>query len=315
MDTALYNNYIMCIYECRSLTKAAKELGISQPALSSALNAIEKKLGFKVFNRKSMPMQLTKEGEVYIEYLCKQKELTKDFQRKIMDIINPAKGELVVGAPAVYIKSLLVKAVSVLCAKYPECKVTIKEAVVPELIENMKKGIVDCFVSTSDDLPESFSVNEIKKEKIYLCIPSEWAVNERLKGYQTLPGKTRECFDYTMLDDLEFIFLEEDQPLQKEMQNFFRANHVVPRNRLVVDQVPTGMALCAQGNGIAFASEEAILGSGCIDKVKIYTLPDTISGRKLYAVYNKEHYCSNICKNFIALLGNLSQEDNHEIKH
>ena len=82
MNIALYNEYIICIHECGNMTKAAKKLGISQPALSSGLSNIEKKLGFKIFDRKRTPLQLTREGEIYFEYLYKQKELLYYFNGK-----------------------------------------------------------------------------------------------------------------------------------------------------------------------------------------------------------------------------------------
>ena len=42
-----------------SLTKAAQELHISQPAVSQAIKQLENKLGGKLFNRVSRGMELT----------------------------------------------------------------------------------------------------------------------------------------------------------------------------------------------------------------------------------------------------------------
>ena len=45
-----------------SLTKAAQELHISQPAVSQAIKQLENKLGGKLFNRVSRGMELTETG-------------------------------------------------------------------------------------------------------------------------------------------------------------------------------------------------------------------------------------------------------------
>ena len=314
MNIALYNEYIICIHECGNMTKAAKKLGISQPALSSGLSNLEKKLGFKIFDRKRAPLQLTREGEIYLEYLFKQKEIIEDYERKISDVLNSMESKLVIGGPSVYIKALIVKAVAKLHTEYPECKVIIKDASVPELMEKTKKGEVDCFVCTSKDLPECFAKEEIKREKIYLCIPFGWEINQQLKEYQVLEGKAGSCFEYKILSNMEFIFLEENQPLQKEMQKFFMENQIFPQSHITVNQVPTGIALSALGEGISFASEEALLGSGYINKLCVYALPETISGRKIYVTYNRERYIPYMCQNLIKILKSMNQESEYEME-
>ena len=112
MDMELYKKYIMCVYESESLTQAAKKLGISQPALSSGLNSVEKKLGFKIFNRKITPPSPTREGEIYLEYLRKEQKIVEDYRRKIADIHQMEGSKLVIGGPVVYVESLIAKAVA-----------------------------------------------------------------------------------------------------------------------------------------------------------------------------------------------------------
>ena len=47
------------VAKCGSLTKAADELFISQPAVSQAIKQLEQQLGGKLFNRVSRGMELT----------------------------------------------------------------------------------------------------------------------------------------------------------------------------------------------------------------------------------------------------------------
>ena len=59
--------YIVTIAELRSISKAANELFISQPSLSSILSNLEKELGVTLFNRSTSPLSLTYAGEKYVE--------------------------------------------------------------------------------------------------------------------------------------------------------------------------------------------------------------------------------------------------------
>ena len=50
----------------KAFSKASKKLGISQPALSSYINKLEKKWGILLFDRSISPIELTEFGESYL---------------------------------------------------------------------------------------------------------------------------------------------------------------------------------------------------------------------------------------------------------
>ena len=62
-----YLGYLLMVAECGSLNKAAQELYISQPALNSAMNSLEKELGYSILNRSSKGVTLTKVGEQIVK--------------------------------------------------------------------------------------------------------------------------------------------------------------------------------------------------------------------------------------------------------
>ena len=72
------------VAKCGSLTKAAEELFISQPAVSQAIKQLEQQLGGKLFNRVSRGMQLTETGgkqmfAIVSEIIEKLDKAEKDF--------------------------------------------------------------------------------------------------------------------------------------------------------------------------------------------------------------------------------------------
>lgn len=58
----------LTIHKEKSLSQAAKTLGLSQPTTSNILKALERELGFRIFARSNIGMILTKEGEEFIAY-------------------------------------------------------------------------------------------------------------------------------------------------------------------------------------------------------------------------------------------------------
>ena len=56
-------NYVLCIAKHQNMTKAARELYISQPTLSKHLGKLERELGIKLFNRWTIAIsRLTQAG-------------------------------------------------------------------------------------------------------------------------------------------------------------------------------------------------------------------------------------------------------------
>lgn len=75
--------YILKVHECKSISKAAEQLFISQPALSNIIKKEEDKYGVILFDRNFKPIILTKDGEKYIHYAMKIKSLESALKRDL----------------------------------------------------------------------------------------------------------------------------------------------------------------------------------------------------------------------------------------
>lgn len=70
--------YAIEVSKTGSISKAAKNLYTSQPAISMAINALEKELGFKIFTRSKSGTHTTVKG---LEYLIKCQDLIKKYKQ------------------------------------------------------------------------------------------------------------------------------------------------------------------------------------------------------------------------------------------
>ena len=304
MDRRVYDNYVIQIVKHGNLSKAAVHLGISQPALSSGLNALESELGFRIFNRKRVPITFTPEGEIYFDYINKMQVLSEDFQQRLGSYREEVGCKVSIGGPVAYVESMVTDAIISLRKENPNYQVSIKCSPLSELIDMASKGEVNCFVCTSEDIPSNFEKHLIKKEKVYLCIPRSNPVNKKLRDYTVNPGETGPMFDFSVLDGEEFIFLQEGQPLREQMETFFLENGIVAENKVVVNQVSTAVNMAIKGEGICIASEFALESNVNLENLCIYSLPDSISGRNIYVAYNKELFIPKACEALIDILIN-----------
>lgn len=66
--TIIQLNYIITIAETKSINKAAEQLYVSQPSLTSAVQELEKELGITLFNRSGRGVTLTNDGAEFLLY-------------------------------------------------------------------------------------------------------------------------------------------------------------------------------------------------------------------------------------------------------
>lgn len=296
------DNFIFQIINTGSLTKAAEVLGISQPALSLALNKQEKELGFRIFNRRTVPISLTAEGQIYYKFLKRKQLLQEDFALRISALRDGQNSRVVIGGPEVYVGGLVTAAVKKLVALHPGFSVSLKSASIGQLIELAGNREIDCFISTTDNLPSNFVKFPVKKERIYLCVPRNNPLNKRLKSYEIRSGISEKLIDYSCLNGAEFVYLEDWQPLQKLLQSFLKQYAVKPVNRLVVNQVSTLLNMSASSGGLCIASEVALACNGIRNQFCLYLLPDMVSDRMLYVAYDKDLFVSKATRELIKIL-------------
>lgn len=299
MNPRNYDSYVFQIQKQGSMTKAAAALGISQPALSSGLTNLERELGFQIFNRRTVPISLTPEGRLYMSYIDRLQVLEEDFERRLSSLKKEAEQSVAIGGAVAYIESLVAEAMTTLLTEHPEYRVEIKVAPISELIEMTERGSLQCFISTSGELPDSFERVLVKREKLYLCIPAPDVLNRQLAEYQTLPGEEGKRFDYSLLTGKRFILMEDGQPMQDQMNRFLKEYGLPDNSRIRVNQTSTAVNLAARGEGVCIASEDALKRGVDLSNLRIYSLPETISDREIYIAYLKGLYLTEACKNLI----------------
>ena len=112
------------VARCGSLTKAAEELYISQPAVSQAIKQLEHQLGTPLFNRMHKGMELSAQGgELIFGDVSKALQLLGNAEDKLTEITQSATGTLRIGASETIFQYLLSEKIVEYHKLYPQVKI------------------------------------------------------------------------------------------------------------------------------------------------------------------------------------------------
>lgn len=126
-----------------SFSKAAKDLFMTQPAVSQAMMQLEKELDIRLFNRTPKGVTLTNEGKLLFEYVQSAMNLLNIGEEMILEFKNLTKGELRIGVGDTISKYFLLQYLEIFHTKFPNIKFKIVNGTTHELISLLKLGEVD----------------------------------------------------------------------------------------------------------------------------------------------------------------------------
>jgi LysR family transcriptional activator of dmlA len=114
-----------------SLSAAARELGVTTPAVSKHLALMESRLGVSLLNRTTRRMGLTPEGEVYLEHARRILGEIDDMEQLLGVSKAMPKGLLRVNATLGFGRSYVAPVISRYARKHPQVEVQLQLSVNP----------------------------------------------------------------------------------------------------------------------------------------------------------------------------------------
>ncbi|MBP5160216.1 MAG: LysR family transcriptional regulator [Lachnospiraceae bacterium] len=300
--------YVLTIEEERSISKAAKKLGISQPALSSYINKLEKKLGGRVFDRSVLPIELTELGRVYLDYVRKSYALEAEFDRQYDDLKDFETGSLIIGGAHSFTAGFFPVPTARFHGLHPGIDIKIIDARVPELKEMAEGGEIDCFIAADGDQGENMASEVFLNERILISVPAGLKINDGLKQYAipredifdgSVTQKEYKNVPLEALKDLTFVVLEEDQDMRRIFDRLYEKHGLKPSAKLVVGQTTTSFSLTIYGVGASLVSDKTVRYGNYRDLPVFYAFDAELARRKLVIAYSKERYVSLACREYI----------------
>ncbi len=201
-----------------SVTRAAGELMISQPAVSQSLKQLEKSLGVTLLERSSRGVKLTGEGQLLYSYVEKGYEQIESGVEKVRQMQNMELGEVHIGASDMTLRFYLLPFLEKFHEEYPGIKVIVTNAPTPETLELLQSGKIDFgVVSTPFEKEKDITAFEVRE------IEDVFVAGRRFISYKN------KMLDFQELEKLPMIFLENNTSTRSYMDEYLAQEGVILR--------------------------------------------------------------------------------------
>jgi LysR family transcriptional regulator, transcriptional activator of the cysJI operon len=128
------------VYECRSFSRAADEVLLSQPTVSGHIKTLESELGVRLFDRLGREILPTRGAELLYEHAKHILEMVEEAQRAVDAFLGRLRGELLVGGSTIPGQYVLPDFIGRFRSMHPEVRVTLSIGDTSEICQKVLKG-------------------------------------------------------------------------------------------------------------------------------------------------------------------------------
>lgn len=166
--------YFESVARLNSFTKAAEELYVAQPTITTAIKRMEEELGVPLFVRDKRKVLLTYEGELFLE---KARDVIERFDHAILDMQEMAANHdwvVNIGIVPISGSSLMGILYKGLTNKYPEIRYKILEMGSYGIMDAIDAGEMDIgYLVLRDSLPDMYEVCRVHKSELKVLVNIE----------------------------------------------------------------------------------------------------------------------------------------------
>ncbi len=244
-------NYFLAVAECRSISKAAELLYVSQPALSRSIANLEKSLGHALFLRSLSGTELTEAGELYLEYAREVKRLDSSMHFRLKHLRDEKKHRIRVGMSLTAASLLTSRISDRVMQEYPETTVEITNIYAKDISTALNDKRFDFVIGPATFLSAEEQIEVFQSDYYLLVVPSRYNIEPYI-----VTDKKDGVFPYVRLETLppmDYVFQDENTSVRRDIDKMLHQHHVHIHPCCELTSTSLVLQATASGAGCCFA--------------------------------------------------------------
>lgn len=249
MDQALSSYKVFYeVAKAGNISKAAKKLYISQPAISKSIVKLEEQIGVRLFNRNSRGVHLTAEGEILFTHVQDGFEYIERGEEELKRLKEFNIGHLRIGSSTTLCKFILIPYLKDYLKAYPHMKITIENQATANTIQKIENHKIDVGLVVLSQFKHGIRFSKIMDvEDIFVCTP------DYLKHFKELEGEDADVFEKANL-----MLLDRDNNTRRHIDEYFKEQNIIPRKILEISTMDLLIDFAKIGLGVSAVIREFV---------------------------------------------------------
>lgn len=229
------------------LTRAARAVHRTQPAVSAQLKKLEEELGVALFHRTAKGMVLTEAGETYRRFVEEAATWLEDGRRALDDLGRLKHGHLSIGAGATATTYLLPPVLRRYHELYPGIRLQVREQGSAAVAEGVREGRLDLGVITAPGVDlDGLASRAWHTDQLRLIVPPDHAL------------ATRRRFRWPELAGQPMVLFEAGSAVRRLIDAAFENAGVHVEIAMELRSIESIKRMVAEGIGAGFVSGSAL---------------------------------------------------------
>jgi len=271
-----------------NISKAAKELFISQPAISKSISKLEENLGVSLFTRNSRGVQLTVEGQVLFSHVSNAFDTLGRGENELKRIKNFNIGQIKIGVSNTLCKYILLPYLKGFIDEYPHVKIMIDSQDTARTISMLEQQKLDIGLIAEPKTRRSLSFMPVMRiEDTFVCTKSYL---DNLK--------IREGTDVNIFSAGTVLLLDRNNMTRTHIDAYFAEHNIEIKQVLEATTMDLLIEFAKTGLGVGCVIREFVRGELADGSLIEIPLSSPVRSRTVGFAYNPA-YATKTMNNFI----------------
>lgn len=279
----------LCLAELGSLTRAADQLRIAQPALSRQIRMLEEEIGLPLFIRHSRGMQLTEAGAELLRFASGPLRQLEIAVAQVRELETRVSGHVALGLMPSVADIFAGRLAERVSEELPDVSLRITEAYVPHLVEWLLRGDLDVTLSYGGPQGPGLKISNLLQEELLLIGPAS-----ELSLTRTIP--------WPQLSSMRLVLPSMPSGLRKVVEEGAVSANVVLDVRVEADAYVVLKHLVSVGKGYTVLPMSAVARELAAGRLSAAPLGEPALTRQVILLEPRERASSRATRAVLSIL-------------
>ena len=224
-----------------NISKAAKELYISQPAISKSIQKLEESVGCKLFSRSSRGVVLTDEGKLLYDHVSSAFETLTLGEEKLKRSIELGVGHLKIGVSSTLCKYLLLPYLKEFIRQNPHISISISCQSTNDTLKLLEDNKIDIGLIGKPENLKNIHFDFLEEIEDIFVAAKDYLRNLKARGIQK---------DH-ILQSSTLMLLDKNNMTRQYIDDYLQENQIIIKDSIDISDMDLLIDFARIGVGVA----------------------------------------------------------------